>query len=120
MGSNSSVTRGGRFCVSERTTQCGEAGEGGAISTSEDFELPEGDWELSLGAFTARNAEDLLLRERTTGAVRVMLVDRGTATYPLLSSRGRSMRLATSSGRARTSRSTTWARTTTARSSASA
>ena len=68
--------------------------EGGAISTSEDFELPEGDWELSLGAFTARNAEDLLLRERTTGAVRVMLVDRNTASYPLLSTRGRNMRLA--------------------------
>ena len=67
--------------------------EAGAISASADYELPEGDWDLSIASFTARNAEDLMLRERSTGALRLMLVDGDEVSYPSLGGRGGAMRL---------------------------
>ncbi len=68
--------------------------QGSAISASTDYQLPEGDWQLSDGAFRTRTGRDLILRDRATGEVRVLAGSGDTVTFPVIGQRPMNMRLA--------------------------
>ena len=68
---------------------------GGAIASSDEYELPAGDWTVFTGNFRTANATDILLRDRRTGVVRVLVPDgAGGATFPVIASRPATVRLA--------------------------
>jgi hypothetical protein len=69
--------------------------DGGAISGSDEYDLPDGDWNLFTGSFRTRNQTDLLARNAATGAVfLVELGDAGSVTLTPIASRPASVRLA--------------------------
>jgi hypothetical protein len=68
---------------------------GGAIASSDEYELPAGDWTVFTGNFRTARATDILLRDRRTGVVRVLVPDgAGGATFPVIASRPANVRLA--------------------------
>jgi hypothetical protein len=67
--------------------------EGGAISAVTDYELPAGDWSLSIGALRTRTSKDLLLRDRQSGTLRVLIRDGSTVSFPAISGRPMKYRL---------------------------
>ncbi|MFM8639015.1 MAG: hypothetical protein ACKOEL_00030 [Planctomycetota bacterium] len=70
--------------------------DAGAISSSDEYELPQGDWSVFTGNFRTRNATDILIRDRQTGVVRVLVPGEaaGDATFPVVVRRPASARLA--------------------------
>ena len=68
----------------------------GAITGSDEYELPAGDWRVFTGNFRTRTATDILLRDRRTGTVRVLVPGdaSGDATFPVIARRPSSVRLA--------------------------
>ena len=69
--------------------------DGGAISGSDEYELPAGDWNLSVGSFRTRTATDLLARNASTGALFLVGLDEGDqATLTAIANRPNSVRVA--------------------------
>jgi len=46
---------------------------GGALTGADEYELPDGDWLVLTGNFRNKNNNDILLRERDTGELRVFI-----------------------------------------------
>lgn len=70
--------------------------DGGAITGSDEYELPDGEWRVFTGNFRTRTATDILLRDMKTGVVRVLVPGDapGEATFPVIARRDPSVRLA--------------------------
>jgi hypothetical protein len=68
--------------------------EGGAISQVTDYQLPPGDWMLSIGSLRTRTSKDLMLRDRQSGTLRVLIRDGSTVSYPAIGGRPMKYRLA--------------------------
>lgn len=69
--------------------------DGGAISGSDDHELPAGDWNIFTGSFRTRTSVDVLVRNAATGAIFLAgLEDGGDVTLTPVASRPASVRLA--------------------------
>jgi hypothetical protein len=69
--------------------------DNGAISGSDEYELPAGDWNLVTGSFRTRTSTDLLARNPANGAVFLVGLGNGTdATLTPIASRPNSVRLA--------------------------
>lgn len=70
--------------------------DGGAITGSDEYQLPAGEWRVFTGSFRTRTATDILLRDTKTGTVRVLVPGdaSGDATFPVIARRDPSVRLA--------------------------
>ena len=68
--------------------------DGGAISGSDEYELPAGDWNLFTGNFRTRTSTDLIARDAATGAVHLVGLDDDDATLTPIATRRPSVRLA--------------------------
>ena len=59
--------------------------DGGAISSVTDYELPAGDWLVLNGSVRSKTSNDIILRDRVSGTVRVLVPDgTGGATFPVV------------------------------------
>lgn len=71
--------------------------DGGAIASTVEYELPPGDWSISTGNFRTKTTPDILMRDRESGDLRVLVpgtASDGSVLAPLIASRGISSRLA--------------------------
>ena len=71
--------------------------DGGAIASTVEYELPPGDWSISTGNFRTKTTPDILMRDRESGDLRVLVPGTDTDGYvlhPLIASRGIGSRLA--------------------------
>jgi hypothetical protein len=69
--------------------------DGGAIASSDDYELPDGDWNIFTGSFRTRTATDIMVRNEATGGI--FIVEEGAAgavTLKHVTTRPNSVRLA--------------------------
>jgi hypothetical protein len=70
---------------------------GGSIASIVDYELPAGDWLVIPGTFRSKTSNDLLIRDRKTGVLRVVVPDSnasGGATFPFVARQDPSYRIA--------------------------
>lgn len=69
--------------------------EGGAIASTLEYTLPEGDWDVFTGNFRTKTTPDILIRDRESGEVRVLVPGAaGEADYPIIATRGNRNRIA--------------------------
>ena len=71
--------------------------DGGAIASTVEYQLPPGDWSISTGNFRTKTTPDILMRDRESGDLRVLVPGTesdGSVLAPLVASRGISSRLA--------------------------
>ncbi|MEI6475032.1 MAG: hypothetical protein WCO75_06535 [Planctomycetota bacterium] len=69
--------------------------DGGAIASTIEYELPAGNWDVFTGNFRVKTTPDILLRDRDSGEVRVLVGgSSGTATFPVIATRSTNYRLA--------------------------
>jgi len=71
--------------------------DAGAIASTVEYQLPPGDWSISTGNFRTKTTPDILMRDRESGDLRVLVpgtASDGSVLAPLVASRGISSRLA--------------------------
>ena len=71
--------------------------DAGAIASTVEYELPPGDWSISTGNFRTKTTPDILMRDRESGDLHVLVpgtASDGSVLAPLIASRGMSSRLA--------------------------
>ena len=71
--------------------------DAGAIASTVEYQLPPGDWSISTGNFRTKTTPDILMRDRESGDLRVLVpgtASDGSVLAPLIASRGISSRLA--------------------------
>ncbi len=71
--------------------------DAGAIASTVEYQLPPGDWSISTGNFRTKTTPDILMRDRESGDLHVLVpgtASDGSVLAPLIASRGMSSRLA--------------------------
>jgi hypothetical protein len=64
--------------------------EAGAIASTVEYQLPPGDWDISIGNFRTKTTPDILMRDRESGDLRVLVPGTDADGYvlaPLIASR---------------------------------
>ena len=71
--------------------------DAGAIASTIEYQLPPGDWDISIGNFRTKTTPDILMRDRESGDLRVLVPGTDTDGYvlaPLIASRSIKNRVA--------------------------